>query len=624
MTGTEIISFNKGNGTTATDVNISKKGAQVAVLKYTTSDNLPSSEDKSVLIYTTDTSEFYQGQGYATPLLKISTDNIFFADSKSGFPTSGQSKSKLYVAKDTEVIYMYTDNGYIAISNGSGSTIDPAIITQLQTDVGLKADKTDLVNYRSTSTKIAATDLDSDITAVLSSIPAAYDDTAVKANIATLGSNKADKTDLTAYRKVVDAIKESDLDTVLAAKIDAAGTGTGTPYDDTIIKAEIVSLQDNKADKTTLADYRKGTDTISLSDLDGTLATIINDKAEKTDLTAFRKIADKIIESDLDTTLIAKVDAIGTPYDDTTVKAEIKTLQDDKADKTDLVNFRKINDKIIETDLDSALIAKIDAVGTPYNDTTVKADIKTLQDNKADKTDLANYRSASTKIAVADLDTDVTTKLNSIPAAYNDTDIKTDITSLQNNAKMGETLLAAKANTTDLVNYRKTADAIKESDLDTATQEKLNTVASGSGDKIIEYEVVNSTNGECIVVATGAGISLSKGTAPVYGSNNSETYPLKVLTIPAGVRILSARIRFYNTEISETTPGCAVDWDATQDDNTDNNFVQPLCQVWNDAPPNRTLRQCAMSQSVNNHTVTFNGLATGGDSGVGCLVKLIY
>ena len=58
------------------DVNISVKNADIATVKYTTLENLPKREDKSVLIYTTDTQEFFIGQGVGSSIVKINLNNV--------------------------------------------------------------------------------------------------------------------------------------------------------------------------------------------------------------------------------------------------------------------------------------------------------------------------------------------------------------------------------------------------------------------------------------------------------------------------------------------------------------------------------------------------------------------
>ena len=621
----EFICFKKdGKTDSGNTVVINKKPAAIATLKYSTYSNLPDTEDKSVLIYTTDSGEFFEGQGYASALKKLGTDNLAFVNTKTDLPAEG-SKTKLYIAKDNSVIYAFTDTGYVAISGGQGSVIDPAAFAKLQTDVAAKATKADLDLYRKIADAIKMADLDSVLAAKINSIPAAFDDTALKAADALLQSSKADKTDLDAYRLKTAKIAETDLDAALTTKINAA-----TPYNDTAVKTDIANLKANKADRTDLVNYRLKADVITAGELDPAVQTKLNDavtaankvatlntdvswlkanmadksalalKADASALSDYRDKATKIAAADLDQTLadeISKAAAGATPYDDTAVKANITSLQTTvatKADKTALDSYRLKSTAIIETDLDSAVQTKLNAAGTAYNDTQVKADITALQANKADKTELANYRKTVTKITETDLDTALGSSIK------------------------------RKADVDALADYRKTATAIKEADLDSALATKINKYTTGGGISLYEYEAIDSTNGECWVVATGAGVKFTNGLIAHAIGGGTTTYPMKSITIPEGVKVISARIRFYNTEISETSPGCAVDWDATQADNTDNNFVQPLCDVWNDAVGNRTKRSCAQSQSVNNHTVTFTGIATGGTTGVGCLVKLIY
>lgn len=516
----DIIYFEKNGSTNSsgTDVNISTKGANLATVKYTTSANLPNNEDRSVLIYTTDTREFFIGQGIGTAIAKIDMNNVYFADTKDGFPSEG-SKEKLYITKDNHVIYIYTDNGYVAISNGEA--VDPEQINSIIRSLSVKADKTELDAYRKVADKVGVADLSDEVNTKLNSISTAYDDTALKVDIALLKENKADKTDLSKYRKTEDKITIADVNDEIAKKLQEEVT----PYDDTALKAEDARLEENKANKSDLDAYRKSADLIKAADLDSTLADEIK-KIDKVDTlenyndTAIKADIARIDEAKADKSDVAKIKTVSdkaavdvvtaqttadeakaavaaiTPYDDTAIKtdvANIKTKQtnDEKeiADlKTAIAAKRDKDTKIFKEDIDPNLVAQFTAgTGTAvtYDDTALRAEDTRLDSVKAEKTDLT---ALSDKVTAMDANvTTATTTANEAKKAvdaitpYDDTAVKKDISDLQ-------TAQSAKADKTELANYRVKTDKLALSDMDEELTNKINSIPTAYDDTALKTE----------------------------------------------------------------------------------------------------------------------------------------
>ncbi len=101
----QTIRFGKGRGQEVPDTSRLLMGAQ---LKYAAKVNLPASEKKGVLFYTTDTEEFYYGQGLGLPLGSMS-DTAMINDESELPQAHERPDSKLFIIKSTGIIYYWDD-----------------------------------------------------------------------------------------------------------------------------------------------------------------------------------------------------------------------------------------------------------------------------------------------------------------------------------------------------------------------------------------------------------------------------------------------------------------------------------------------------------------------------------
>jgi hypothetical protein len=417
-------------------VEIKRIGALVGVLKYVLSKDIPATEEKSVLLVTTDTTELFVGGGLGNPLKKVS-DIIVVAD-VGALPETGL-KDKLYVSTADKAIYFWDENGFqqLGASGGSGGTIQTKIFeydkaadfpaTGQSKSIYITKDADYMYRFDVGANKyvqLARQSTDPTIAARFAAI-----DSAVLA--------KAEKTDLGGYRQKTDKVTESDLDVSTAAKLNQ----NLSPYDDRALKTRISGVELNKADKTQLINYRQKTD--------------------------------KVAQADLDLDLSGKIDSIPAPYNDTQVKTDLAALQNNKADKTALSVFRKTADSIQETDLDSSVIAKLNKPA--YDDTLVIQEITNLDNDKLDKVDAANaYRKKSDVIKESDLDPAVALKLNLAAIGYDDSVLKSRVSTVESE-KTDKTY----AETT----YLKKTDKIAESQLDPAFAGKVSTLQTQVANK---------------------------------------------------------------------------------------------------------------------------------------------
>lgn len=397
-------------------VEIKQKAPVNAVLKYSTKQNLPLKEEKNVIIYT-DTAELFYGAGSGRTLQKLS--DIVVVDSIEQLPDFGLPE-KLFVAKSEKTLFFWDGDAYQTMAGGSGGgTVTPTKIFEYESimvfpaagvEKSIYIAKDNDVMYRFDATSKRYIQLARQTTdTTLSNKVNALENTV---------SGKADKIELTSFRKMSDKITESDLATSFVNRVGATETALV-----------------NKADKI---------------DLTG--------KADKAELIGYRKSNDKIAENDLAQTVIDKINAAATPYDDTSVRTYLHDLDTTKADKSELVSYRKMVDVITETDLTQAVRDKLNGIGagTGYDDTGIKADIVTLQDSKADKSALS---------------------------------MKADITALADLATKTE--LDVKADASALTDYRKKNDRIAETDLSQEVRDKLNSIGSEPGydDSLVKADI---------------------------------------------------------------------------------------------------------------------------------------
>ena len=263
---------------------------------------------------------------------------------------------------------------------------------------------------------------------------------------------KLDKSEAVAdYRKKSEGITEDDLDPALRLLIQSGG-GSGGPitdedgnvvaYDDTALRARIVSLESDKQNKSEMVNYYKKDETIheanispayknavaeDIADINEELANLQSTKVENTELAAYRKKTDKISEMDLAKTLYDKILAGGGGGTGgvslETVQTMIGNLDAAKADKSQLDLVRKIAVPIGMTDVDSALEEAL-------NKAMIAAAGLT---NKADKSELALYRKLANPIALADMDSNLASQLSIALNASND--IESFVTEYMGNVK---------------------------------------------------------------------------------------------------------------------------------------------------------------------------------------------
>lgn len=429
---------------------------------------------------------------------------------KERFPQVGEL-AVVYVDTKENKVYRYDASGYVLLTKDT--IYDDAV---LKAAVALKAEKTELAAFRKKTDSILEADLGADLAAKVNRGAAGYDDSTLKSQVAAIQLSKADKTDIVGLRKSSDPILETDLGEALAAKVNRAGSG----YDDTALKASITALQTGKAEKTEVADCRKKADPISEADLTPELAvkvsdakyddsalkadvtTLKNDKADKTALVSYRSKAEAVVEADLSLEVRGKLNAISAGYNDTAIKADITSLKATKADAVVLAGYRIKADTILEEDLDAAVIAKLNAVSTGYNDSAIKADITSLKSTKADKTELIGYRSKTQQIAETDLTPELAAKLGSSGGAvYDDSVIKNDVAQLELN----------KADKTALASYRAKSESITEADLSVEVQTKIADALVRYDDTSIKAEVAtlkseSATKVELTAVQTAAAL----------------------------------------------------------------------------------------------------------------------
>ena len=190
-----------------------------------------------------------------------------------------------------------------------------------------------------------------------------YDDTEIRSKIKNLEDNKAEKTDLDNYYTKSQTYTKQEVDIAISnVEVDLSGYYTKTETDN-------VATQ-------TLNSAKGYTDT--------KVAELIDSAPETLD--TFKEIADAFAEDQevLDTLN----SAIGLKADKAELssyatKTELNTGLDEKVDK---VTGKGLSTNDYTTDEKNKLASLKN-----YDDTSVKADITALQQNKADKTELSNY-----------------------------------------------------------------------------------------------------------------------------------------------------------------------------------------------------------------------------------------
>lgn len=204
--------------------------------------------------------------------------------------------------------------------------------------------------------------------------------------------------------------------------------------------------------------------------------TALSNKVDKTAMSEYRAKANKIAEIDLDPAIVSKLNATASGYDDTTIKSRVSAVENSKTDKSYAeATYLKKTDKITETQLDNALQNKMI---TMQNNIANKADQSTvtgLQTNVADLTNnVSNLQTAVNSKAdastVANLQTNVDNLQTDVVGIGNHiSNMQTDLTNV-------ESALDQKANASDLASYRPIDEKITADDLDPAVTNQVGKV----------------------------------------------------------------------------------------------------------------------------------------------------
>ena len=91
-----------------------------AVVKYCLKENLPEYADRDELIFTTDTHEFFRGNGKGLDLIAFNTVLVY--ESTGDFPETGLS-TKIYVDKSSALMFIWNGTNYQSMAGGDGGEI---------------------------------------------------------------------------------------------------------------------------------------------------------------------------------------------------------------------------------------------------------------------------------------------------------------------------------------------------------------------------------------------------------------------------------------------------------------------------------------------------------------------
>lgn len=369
-------------------VEIKRPGPVQGKVKYVHSKDMPDAEEKSVLIWTTDSGELFVGGGAGNSIKKIS-DIVIVADIDV-LPEIGV-KEKLYVSAADATIYFWTKDGYqqIGTGNGSGGTIQTKIFeypaaAQFPPAGQAKAiyiakDADFLYRFDETNDKYIQLARQSTDPAIAVKFDA----------INTALSNKVDKTAMSEYRAKANKIAETDLDPAIISKLNTAASG----YDDTAIKSRVSAVETSKTDKSYAeSTYMKKTDKVAETQLDNALqnkmTTMQNNIANKADQSAV---------SGLQTTVTALTNNV----------SNLQTVVSSKADASTVAN--------LQTNVGNL---QIDVLGIGNHISNMQTDLTNVEsalDQKANASDLASYRPIDEKITADDLDPAVTKQVDKVP-----------------------------------------------------------------------------------------------------------------------------------------------------------------------------------------------------------------
>lgn len=599
------INFSK-NPLSDKTVEITKQTPLNATIKYGNQTNLPDHEERNAIIVSVDSGEIFAGTGATSPLKKIGDVSVLATI--DNFPVIGVLE-KIYISKETNSSYFWDGTEYQSLVGG-GSGSSPVNTTR--------------INEFPSVAEFPAEGVAKSLYIDLATNSVYRFDTAGSRYIKlTSGS-----VDLSGYRLKADKIAEGDLAPALASKVNAqpdlssyAKAADVRAKADKIAESDLAPQLAIKVNAVPdLSQFAKTTDVrtkavaISATDLDAALLARVDaqpDLSSYAKATDVRAKTDAIQESDLDAVLAAKVNASGGTAPD--LSAYAKTA-----------DVRAKNVAIAEADLDPALAGKINAVGTGGGITSINGktgssvtigipDIAGLQTDLSDKADVFQLDSKVDKVAGKGL------SMND----FTDTE-KTKLAGLTNYTHPASHVatMITEDNTHQFVTAAdKTVWNAKQAALgftpeDTAKKGAANgyaplgsdgkvpstylpdsTGGGGNGTTWQTYEPTGSTNGDCIIIASGPGVSFSK-------TANAAT-----ITPPAGVKIKVARIRFSGAEIGSNT-NCSIDYDTTLNASDWTNNIPPLYQAYVDAAGSRAQKATTANLNTNAHTMQFIGISS--------------
>ena len=377
----------------------------------------------------------------------IKERNISYSNNSKSLDTNGDNKES-HIRKGT---------GLIDLSQiESGDLIVKSIEELIELVGQIKPE-----HFRRIEVPIYYDDLSTELKYMIDNVQA-YDDTAIRNEIEEIREYKANKYDLLNYRRKDILIERDDLSKEIQDILYAIQNGG---YDDRQIKEDIAFLKEVKMDKIDEVRFRKIDEPITLDDLDTSvrdLLSIISEnvgiiqelqelKADRTELDNYRHKGVLLTYHDLDSSLKTIIDNMQN-FDDSTILLKINELEKKKANKVDLDKkadleeltlYRKKEEAIEFTDLSEHLQSLLDEITPDFNPSKLQEQINTLRDSKVDVEELENYRSKAVLIGEKDLTEELYNKIQSINSEQNLTEVWESINNLEE----------TKANLSDLSAY---------------------------------------------------------------------------------------------------------------------------------------------------------------------------
>lgn len=609
------ISFNK-NPLPNKTVEITKRIPLNATIKYGNVADLPGHEERSAIIVSVDSGEIFAGTGTTGPLKKIGDVSVL--PTTDDFPEIGVLE-KIYISKETNASYFFDGEAYQPLAGGSGS--------------GTPVNSTRINEYPSAA-EFPAEGLTKSLYIDLAS-NSVYRFDIIGSRYIKLTSGPVD---MSAYRLRTEKIAEGDLSAALAAKVNPDLSGYAKSADvrakgDKIAEADLSAALVTKINSATAGGITSingktgSAVTIGITDING-LQSELTDKADVFLLdNKVEKVAGKGLStndfSDMEKTKLAGLvnythptthaaTMITTDTNNRFVSDADKALWNAKADVTNV--YTKVEtDNRIEAIINAApaaldtLAELADSLGNDANfASTVTASLSTKVEKVAGKALSTNDFTNAEQTKLAGLSN------YTHPASHPATMITEDsthkfVTDVEKNAWNAKQVALEFIPEDTSKKGQVNGYAPLGSDGKVPSTYLPESSGGGNEKNLMTYEAIGSTGGDCIITATGAGVTFSKNI------NAAEITP------PAGVKILSARVRFTGAEIS-TSANCSISFDGSLSPNDYVNIVPPLFQVYNDVTSGRAMRTCASNLNINSHTMQFTGLL----QSTGVLIKLNY